>query len=555
MSTSYAPLPDFSLPGYSPSSTLDNLYKQLPDNFLRTAKKEDPARAQRYSLEACDLFLDYSRHLINDDILANLLNISKEAGLGDAITAQISGGLLNNTEHRAVLHTALRRADNTEILVEGKDIRPVIKAMQQQMKSICEKVHSGQWPGHTGKPIRHVINIGIGGSFLSLKVVTEALTTFHCGNITPHYISNIDPATIREIFSRIDPETSLFIIASKSFTSLETLANAKTAKAWLQENGVSDSDLKKHLIAVSCNVKAATEFGVAEENILPMWDWVGGRYSLWAAIGLIIALTVGYENFEQLLKGAGEMDEHFRTAPFEKNMPVIMAMLGIWYRHWHGAQSQATLSYDHGLRNLPDHLQQVDMESNGKCVQSNGEPVTNQTGGIIWGGAGTNDQHAYMQLIHQGTCTIPVDFIMLATSHSPVRDQHAWLFTNGLAQANALAYGRSLEEVKEELTGQGLAADEIERLAPHKVIPGNRPCSVLMCESLTPYTLGAMLALYEQKIFVQGIIWKINSFDQWGVELGKALGKQLYPMMKEGDLSQVDRSTRQIIERFRKAQS
>lgn len=542
-----------ALPGFSASQELGSLYKQLPDNFLRTKLAEEADRFDRYSIDTCGLLLDYSRHLIDDNIHAKLVSIAEEAKLGQAIENQLGGAIINGSEKRAVLHSALRSDLDKPVLVDGEDIKPAIKAMHAQMQSICEQIHSNSWTGYTGKPIRHIVNVGIGGSYLGLKVVTDALKPFHKEQITPHYVANIDPADITEILEPLNPEETLFIVASKTFTTLETLANANASREWLLSNGLKEADLSKHLIAVSCNIQAATEFGVAEENILPLWDWVGGRYSLWSAIGLVIALTIGYDNFQELLVGAGEMDEHFRTAPFENNMPVIMALLGLWYRHYGDAQSHAILSYDHGLRNLPNHLQQVDMESNGKRTQHNGEDVTSVTGPIIWGGTGTNDQHAYMQLLHQGTCTIPVDFIMPATSHSPVKDQHAWLFTNGLAQANALANGRSLDEVQQELAEAGKDEAEIARLAPHKVIPGNRPSSILFCDSLTPKTLGALLALYEQKVFVQGVIWNINSFDQWGVELGKLLGKQLFPMMEGGDLSQLDSASRNIIERFRKA--
>ncbi|WP_281648100.1 glucose-6-phosphate isomerase [Parendozoicomonas sp. Alg238-R29] len=541
-----------ALPGFSASSELEELYHQLPADFLRTALAQETDRFDRYSIDACGLLLDYSRHLIDDYILEKLLSIATEADVSGAIEDQFTGAIINSTEQRAVLHSALRSLDNQEILVNGKDIKPDIYAAQEQMKNICQKIHSRAWSGYTGKPIRHVVNIGIGGSFLGLKVVTDALKPFRNGQITPHYVANIDPADITDELASLDPEETLFIIASKTFTTLETLSNANVARSWLLQKGLKESDLANHLIAVSCNISAAVAFGVAEENILPLWDWVGGRYSLWSSIGLIIALSIGYDNFEALLAGAGEMDEHFRSTPLNHNMPVIMALLGLWYRHWGGAQSHAVFSYDHGLRDLSNHLQQVDMESNGKSVQHNGKSVVSVTGPIIWGGAGTNDQHAYMQLLHQGTCTIPADFILPASSHTPVNDQHAWLFTNGLAQANALANGRSLEEVKAELEAAEKSAKDIEWLTPHKVVPGNRPSSILLCNSLTPKTLGAILALYEQKVFVQGVIWNINSFDQWGVELGKLLGKQLYPMIEGGDASKLDSSTRNIIERFRK---
>ena len=367
------------LPGYQESSNLDRLAQSLPENFLRSAMAEETDRFNNFSLNSCDLLLDYSRHLVNQDVMAGLTRLAYESGLKQAIEDQLSGEIINTTEKRAVLHSALRAsdicnpgADSQPVIVDGQDIKPAIKDMHKQMQAICERIHSGSWTGHTGKPVRQVVNIGIGGSYLGLKVVTDALKPFRKGQITPHYVANIDPADISGVLADLDVEETLFIIASKTFTTLETLSNAQVARQWLLDNGVAEADLEKHLIAVSCNIQAATEFGVAEENILPLWDWVGGRYSLWSAIGLVIALTIGYDNFVELLAGAGDMDDHFRTAPFDQNMPVITALLGIWYHHWFDAQSHAVISYDHGLRGLVDHLQQVDMESNGKRTRKDG---------------------------------------------------------------------------------------------------------------------------------------------------------------------------------------
>ena len=514
----------------------------------------DKERSQRYSVETSGWLYDYSRHLIDDSAINKLIGKSFQSGLPDAIESYFSGDELNNTEGRAALHTALRSSGANPLIVGSDDIRQQISTMYKQMQRICTQVESDTWVGFSGKPIKHVVNIGVGGSYLGLKVVIESLKEFHTGHVQPFFIANIDPADVADNLSQLDPETTLFIVASKSFSTLETLHNANTAREWMINNGAAEQDLSQHFVAITSNHEKAQEFGIATENILPMWDWVGGRYSLWSAIGLIIALTIGYKNFRLLLEGADEMDEHFRSAPLDKNMPVISALLGIWYQQNFDAQGHAVISYDYGLRHLVQHLQQVDMESNGKCVTKDGQPVSTPTGGIIFGGAGTNDQHAYMQLLHQGTSFIPVDFIIPARSHKKINGQHAWLFSNAIAQANALATGKSLEEVKYELSQKGLPEEEIERLAPHKVIPGNKPSSILMCESLTPKTLGALLALYEHRVFVQSIIWNINAFDQWGVELGKEMGNTIHSALENEDVCQnMDASTQRLIEYYKKS--
>ena len=541
------------LSGFAASRQITKAVGDLPDGYLRAVMKGEEDRFARFSLSSCGLLLDYSRHLMDETLLGHLMELADEAGLPAAIEAQMTGEPINTSEGRAALHSALRGPE-TDVHLNGQPLAPVIGAVRQQMAQICDDVHSGRWCSRSGKPMRHIVNIGIGGSYLGPKVVTDALYPFRKESITPHYIANIDPADISRTLDSLDPEQTLFIIASKTFTTLETLANARAVRAWLLDNGIAQSDLNRHLIAVTCNVDAAVGMGVDAKNVLPLWDWVGGRYSLWSAIGLIVALTVGYDRYEQLLAGAGDMDQHFRSAPLRHNMPVLMGMLGILYHHWFDAHSHAVISYDQGLNDLVKHLQQVDMESNGKSTTRQGQPVTSTTGPIIWGGVGTNDQHAYMQLLHQGTRTIPVDFVVPATTFYPVADQHDWLFANALAQANALACGRPRPEVVDMLTAQGKSPEQIESLASHMDIVGNRPCSLLLCHSLTPTVLGALLALYEQKTFVQSVIWNINPFDQWGVELGKELGQRIYPLLREGPLAQLDHSSRAVIAYFRQAQ-
>ena len=509
------------------SSDLVALNQQLADTHLRDLFAQDPERFQRYTLEAAGLFLDYSKHLINDDVIASLVKLAEQAGLNQAREAMFCGDKINYTEKRAVLHTALRHFGDTPVMVNGEDIMPMIRETRARMKAMTEQVHSGQWLGHTGKAIKHIVNIGIGGSYLGLKTAINAMTPYHVEGLKHHFVANIDPNELSEVLRRVDPETTLFIVASKSFGTLETLQNAQAARAWMIEQGCAEHDIRKHFVAISTNLKAIDQFGIAQENTLPLWDWVGGRYSLWSSIGLLISMVVGYDNFERLLKGAEAMDQHFRTAPLAANMPVITALLGVWYQNYMGAESQAVISYDHFLRDLPGHLQQVDMESNGKRTREDGSTVPYHTGSVIWGGTGTNDQHAYHQLLHQGTRLIPVDFIAPATTHNPIGEQHPWLFTNALAQSQAMMQGKTLAEVKDELAEAGLSEDDINRLAPHKVIPGNRPNSMIVPEKITPETAGALIALYEQKVFVQGVVWQVNSFDQWGVELGKVLGDRL----------------------------
>ena len=534
------------------SKDLAALLQQMATTHLRDLFAEDPNRFDRYSLEAAGLFLDYSKHLINDDVLASLVNLAEQANLAHAREAMFAGEKINYTEKRAVLHTALRSFGNAPVMVDGEDIMPMIRDTRARMKAMTEQVHSGQWQGHTGKPIKHIVNIGIGGSYLGLKTAINAMTPYHVKGFEHHFVANIDPNELSEVLRKVDPETTLFIVASKSFGTLETLQNAQAARAWMIEKGCAEQDIRKHFMAISTNLKAIDQFGIAQENTLPLWDWVGGRYSLWSSIGLLISMVVGYDNFERLLKGAEAMDQHFCSAPLAENMPVIAGLLGVWYQNFMGAESHAVISYDYFLRDLPGHLQQVDMESNGKRTREDGSTVPYQTGSVIWGGTGTNDQHAYHQLLHQGTRLIPVDFIAPATTHNPIGEQHPWLFTNALAQSQAMMQGKTIEEVRDELAASGMSADEVDRLAPHKVIPGNRPNSMIVPEKITPETTGALIAMYEHKVFVQGTIWQINSFDQWGVELGKVLGDRLIEKIRsKEETTDQDSSTNGLIHRFK----
>ena len=524
----------------------------MASTHLRDLFADDSSRFDKYSLEAAGLFLDYSKHLINDDVMAALTKMAEQAGLSAATKGMFAGEKLNNTEKRAVLHTALRNFGNDPVMVDGQDVMPMIRDTRKRMKILTEQVHSGEWKGHTGKTIQSIVNIGIGGSYLGLKTAINAMTPYHKEGLEHYYVANIDPNELSEVLRKVNPETTLFIVASKSFSTLETLQNAQAARRWMLEKGCAETDIRKHFVAISTNLSAIDQFGIAQENTLPLWDWVGGRYSLWSSIGLMISLVVGYDNFERLLKGAWEMDKHFRQAPLAENMPVILGMLGVWYQNYFGAESHAVISYDHFLRDLPGHLQQVDMESNGKRVRNDGETVDYQTGAVIWGGTGTNDQHAYHQLLHQGTRMIPVDFIAPATTHNPIEEQHPWLFANALAQSQAMMQGKTLDEVCDELTAAGMNPDDIKQLAPHKVIPGNRPNSMIVPEKITPETTGALIALYEQKVFVQGILWQVNSFDQWGVELGKVLGNRVFDRIKAAKETQdQDSSTNGLIKRFK----
>ncbi|AQZ32505.1 glucose-6-phosphate isomerase [Pseudomonas sp. LPH1] len=519
---------------------------------MREAFAADTRRYQRFSLDSCGLLLDYSKNLIDERSLELLIQLAEQAGLQESIANLFNGEQVNASEGRAALHTALRSPIGRRLLVDGHDIIPEVHRVLNQVTELVSRIHSGLWRGYSEKPIKEVVNIGIGGSFLGPQLVSEALRPFTQRGVRCHYLANIDGSEFRELTARLDPETTLFIVSSKSFGTLETLKNTLAARDWYLAMGGPEEQLHRHFIAVTSNRKAAIEFGIGEENIFPMWDWVGGRYSLWSAIGLPIALAIGVSNFKELLAGAYAMDEHFTQAPLAENMPVLMALLGIWYTNFWDAQSHAILPYDHYLRNFTKHLQQLDMESNGKSVRQDGTPLDIATGPIIWGGVGCNGQHAYHQLLHQGRLLVPADFIVPVNSYNPLSDHHQWLFANCLSQAQALMQGKTREEAEAELRAKGLSEDEVQRLAPHKVIPGNRPSNILVMNRIAPFNLGALVALYEHKVFVQSAIWGINAFDQWGVELGKEMGKEVYQRLTgaSGEPAS-DASTQGLIEHFR----
>ena len=495
---------------------------------MRDAFNSNPKRFEDFTLSSCGLFLDYSKNLITDQTRSLLVNLANEADLKNAIKSLFEGDIVNASEGRPALHTALRRPVADKLSVNGVNIMPQVHKVLNQMTELVGRIHDGLWRGYTEKPITDVVNIGIGGSFLGPELVSEALLSYAQKGVRCHYLANIDGSEFHELTAKLRAETTLFIVSSKSFNTLETLKNAQAARAWYLAQGGSEAELHRHFIAVSSNNAAAVAFGIREENIFPMWDWVGGRYSLWSAIGLPIALAIGMSNFKELLSGAYSMDQHFQNAPFEQNMPVLMAALGVWYGNFWGAQSHAILPYDHYLRNITKHLQQLDMESNGKSVRQDGTPVSTDTGPVIWGGVGCNGQHAYHQLLHQGTQLIPADFIVPIVSFNPVSDHHQWLYANCLSQSQALMLGKTRAEAEAELRDKGMSEEEVQKLAPHKVIPGNRPSNTLVVERISPRRLGALVALYEHKVFVQSVIWGINAFDQWGVELGKELGKGVY---------------------------
>lgn len=534
------------LPKINPEQT--NAWQNLEEHFanndfeLRELFQNNPNRFREFSVQRDGYLFDFSKNLINDQTLELLLKLANETELKEAVEAMFIGEKINETENRAVLHTALRDFSDAPLMVDGEDIKPLIRRVLAQMKDFSGKVISGSHKGFSGREITDVVNIGIGGSDLGPVMVCSALKHFKT-RLNVHFVSNVDGNHIAETLKSLDPETTLFIIASKTFTTQETMTNAASAKDWFLKKGQPD-DVAKHFVALSTNVKSVKEFGIAEENIFEFWDWVGGRYSLWSAIGLSIVLTVGYDNFEQLLKGANETDNHFRTADFKENVPVLMALLGIWYRNFYGAGTYAILPYSQYLDRFAAYLQQGDMESNGKSVDRNGEYVDYETGPIIWGEPGTNGQHAFYQLIHQGTELIPADFLAYVKSCNEVSDHQDKLLANFFAQTEALAFGKNEAEVTAEMQASGKSSDEIEKLLNYKVFSGDSPTNSFIFNELTPYSLGQLIALYEHKIFVQGVIWNIFSFDQFGVELGKVLaGKILAELEAKGEISSHDSST------------
>ncbi len=496
---------------------------------LRDLFARDPQRFDRFSLRIDDFLLDYSKNRITEGTLRLLFDLARQSDLEAWRDRMFAGEKINATEGRAVLHVALRNRSRRRILVDGEDVMPAVNAVLARMRDFAQQLRDGTWKGHGGETITDVVNIGIGGSDLGPCMVCEALHPYQRADLRVHFVSNVDGAHLMDTLAGLNPARTLFIVASKTFTTQETMTNAGSARAWLTGGLGSQSAVSRHFVAVSTNAAAVQAFGIDPANMFVFWDWVGGRYSLWSAIGLPIAIAVGMERFEELLAGAHAMDEHFRGAPLERNMPVILALLGIWYRDFLGAASQAVLPYDQHLSRLPAYLQQADMESNGKSVRRDGTRVDYATGPIVWGEPGTNGQHAFYQLLHQGTELVPADFIVAAEASVPIGDHHDKLLANFLAQTEALAFGRTAEEACAELDAQGLEGNELTSLLPHKLFPGNRPTSSILYRRLTPATLGRLIALYEHKIFVQGIIWGINSFDQWGVELGKQLAKAILP--------------------------
>ncbi|MDP5241395.1 glucose-6-phosphate isomerase [Uliginosibacterium sp. 31-16] len=489
---------------------------------LRELFAADPARAERFSTKACGILLDYSKNRINDDTLRHLIALADECDLRTHMFAMFEGCSINTTEHRAVLHTALRAQGNVPVLVDGQDVLPGIRAVRAQTYAFAERVRSGEWKGFSGETITDVVNIGIGGSDLGPLMVCEALKPYASGPRL-HFVSNVDSLHLTQALADLDPARTLFIIASKTFTTVETLTNARSARAWLVKAAGSEAAVAKHFVAVSTNAAKVAEFGIDTTNMFGFWDWVGGRYSLWSAIGLSIILSIGAKGFDELLAGAADMDQHFRTAPLAENLPVLLALLGIWYVDFLGCSSHAVIPYNQTLHRLPAFLQQLDMESNGKRVRADGEAVSYATGPVIWGEPGTNGQHAFFQLIHQGTAVIPVDFILALSQPGQLPEHRVSQIANCLAQSAALMQGKAGDEVRAEMSAKGIPEEEIAALIPHRTFPGNRPSNTLLLDDLSPRSLGALLALYEQKVFVQGSIWGLNSFDQWGVELGKQL--------------------------------
>jgi Glucose-6-phosphate isomerase len=521
---------------------------------MRDLFAADPDRFDRFSMEACGLLFDYSKNRITEETRALLLDLARQQRVEEWRDRMFAGEKINITEDRAVLHTALRNRSNRPVLVDGQDVMPEVNGVLHRMERFVKQVRDGAWTGYTGHPITDVVNIGIGGSDLGPVMVTEALTPYLHPQIGVHFVSNVDGTHISETLEWLDPETTLFVISSKTFTTQETLTNAHTARRWFLETAGDPAHVARHFVAVSTNEAEVKKFGIDPANMFGFWDWVGGRYSLWSAIGLSIALGIGMDRFYELLDGAHAMDEHFRTAPLDRNMPVLMGMLGVWYRNFWDAQSHAVLPYDQYMHRFPAYLQQLDMESNGKSVDREGNRVHYATGPVVFGEPGTNGQHAFYQLIHQGTSLVPCDFLAPAETHNPVGDHHRILLSNFFAQPEALMRGKTADEVRAEMAKSGKSPAEIEPLVPHRVFEGNKPSNSILFKKLDPRTLGALIALYEHKVFVQGIVWNINSFDQWGVELGKQLAGKILPELQDGPTGALthDSSTNGLIGWYRK---
>lgn len=546
------------LPAINPTHTtawkkLKENYKEIKEISLQELFDKDPKRFDKFSCCTKDLVLDYSKNRINQKTVDLLVELAKECQLEKCRSLFFSGAAINATEQRAVLHTALRNFSNQPVFVEGENVMPAIKKVLRQMKDFTARIHQGKHRGYTGKRIRYIVNIGIGGSDLGPLMVTEALKPYWKKGIETFFVSNVDGSHITETLKRVNPAETLFLIASKTFTTQETMTNAYTAREWFLKSAKKESYIAKHFVALSTNEQEVRRFGIDSKNMFAFWDWVGGRYSLWSAIGLSISLTIGFEAFNELLKGAHYMDKHFKETPLKDNIPVLMALLGIWYTNFFGAQTEAILPYDQYLHRFPAYFQQGNMESNGKQIDRSGNPVRYATGPIIWGEPGTNGQHAFYQLIHQGTPLIPCDFIAAAQSHNPIGDHHKKLMSNFFAQTEALLHGKTRSQVKEELRKQGMSPQAIKKLIPFKVFEGNKPTNSILLKKLTPFALGELIALYEHKIFTQGIIWNIYSFDQWGVELGKQLANKILPELLDNSIIKShDSSTNGLINTYKK---
>lgn len=531
---------------------LQKHFDEMKDVTIADLFAKDGDRFSKFSATFDDqMLVDYSKNRITEETLAKLQDLAKECDLAGAIKSMFSGEKINRTENRAVLHVALRNRSNTPILVDGKDVMPEVNAVLEKMKTFSEAIISGEWKGYTGKAITDVVNIGIGGSDLGPYMVTEALRPYK-NHLNMHFVSNVDGTHIAEVLKKVNPETTLFLVASKTFTTQETMTNAHSARDWFLKAAGDEKHVAKHFAALSTNAKAVGEFGIDTANMFEFWDWVGGRYSLWSAIGLSIVLSIGFDNFVELLSGAHAMDKHFSTTPAEKNLPVLLALIGIWYNNFFGAETEAILSYDQYMHRFAAYFQQGNMESNGKYVDRNGNVVDYQTGPIIWGEPGTNGQHAFYQLIHQGTKMVPCDFIAPAITHNPLSDHHQKLLSNFFAQTEALAFGKSREVVEQEYRDQGKDPATLDYVVPFKVFEGNRPTNSILLREITPFSLGALIALYEHKIFTQGVILNIFTFDQWGVELGKQLANRILPELKDDkEISSHDSSTNGLINRYK----
>ena len=544
-------------PHTNPTTTAS--WKSLKQNaerlkavHLKDLFHQDISRFQKLSFSFHDILFDLSKNIVDDKALNALLQLAEECRLKEAITAMFNGDLINETEKRSVLHIALRNFTGNPVYAAGKNVMDDVRRVLEQMKNFSNKIHSGEWKGYTGKKIKYIINIGIGGSDLGPYMVTEALKPYWVEGIQAYFVSNVDGTHIAEILKKVIPEETLFLIASKTFTTQETMTNAHTAREWFLKTAKDEAQVAKHFAALSTNEKEVTKFGIDKANMFEFWDWVGGRYSLWSAIGLSIVLTIGYENFEELLKGAHSTDEHFKITSFDKNIPVLLALISLWYINFFGAQSEAILPYDQYMHRFAAYFQQGNMESNGKSVDRNGEAVPYSTGPIIWGEPGTNGQHAFYQLIHQGTPLIPCDFIAPAQTHNPIGDHHEKLLSNFFAQTEALMNGKTEEEVENELLKSGKTVEEVAKLTPYKIFSGNRPTNSILLKKVTPFSLGQLIAIYEHKIFVQGVIWNIFSFDQWGVELGKQLANNILPELRNDEpVSAHDSSTNGLINAYK----